>query len=222
LKISLQHYLDQYFVSANELCLSAGISPERFVQGVAQNVIPKPSYRVTADAKLHSCAFGVFDDVSAREGEYFSPANAVWIRQFEQALQRGDEPSQLFAQHYWSALAQVDALLRPHSDLFAGDGIDEQPAASRLTALRGHFLNGVFGVCVVQPDNMLQILRKELSQDALTRLTENGQKRHYRSDERDQLLPIMAIYDQVTMPFSPPEYLRCSRKRLLDDIRAGW
>jgi len=81
-----------------------------------------------------------------------------------------------------------------------------------------HFLAGTYGVCVVHPDSAQKIAAKEIAQDCLVALTENGQKKIYRPDELPALRDAIAAYDVIAMPFSPVDYPRSSRKRLIDDV----
>ncbi len=217
---ALQQYLDRYFVTANVLTQQNHISRERLQELISRQWIPAPSYVVESNGTLHSCAFGAFEHSDAVAADYFALATTDWIQLVEQDWLNGRDPEESIAQQYWQTLTKIDAVLIAESDLFYHGQLSREKAEQWLPTIRRHFVNGVFGVCVVEPRSLLPILRKELAQAALTRLTENGQKKQFSDNEKVRLKPIMTIYDQVCMPFSPLEYPRCSRKRLLDDLRA--
>lgn len=64
------------------------------------------------------------------------------------------------------------------------------------------------------------IARKEILQEKLMALSDNGTRERFDASERRQLLRLIGAYARASMPFSPVEYPRSRRKRLVDDLRA--
>jgi hypothetical protein len=61
---------------------------------------------------------------------------------------------------------------------------------------------------------------KEVLQEALIALTNNGVKTDYNSQDKTQLLNLIDQYEQASMPFSPAEYPNSIRQDLIEDLRA--
>lgn len=81
------------------------------------------------------------------------------------------------------------------------------------------FFNGTFGLCVADPSNGAGIVRKEMLQERLTAVTKNGSLAAPSTLSKRDLLALIDDYAGAAMPFSPAEYARSSRKRLVDDLR---
>ncbi|WP_430541955.1 DUF6058 family natural product biosynthesis protein [Stenotrophomonas maltophilia] len=60
---------------------------------------------------------------------------------------------------------------------------------------------------------------KEMLQEELANATANGSDPHATQYRRDKLLRLIDDYAESSMPFSPAEYPRNSRKRLVDELR---
>jgi hypothetical protein len=63
-------------------------------------------------------------------------------------------------------------------------------------------------------------VKKEMLQEKLTALTANGSDPHPAGFSKNELLQLIDDYASSAMPFSPAEYERSSRKRLVDDLRS--
>ena len=74
-------------------------------------------------------------------------------------------------------------------------------------------------MCVAHPDCEAAIARKEVLQEKLVALTDNGSTSSYPNDKAQQILDLIDAFAQSAMPFSPVDYALSSRKRLVDDLR---
>jgi hypothetical protein len=81
------------------------------------------------------------------------------------------------------------------------------------------FLGGIFSLCVADPSSEKSIARKEVLQEALTQLSGNGSRTDFSAEDKLHVLHLIDQYAHAAMPFSPPEYPRSSRKRLVEDLR---
>jgi hypothetical protein len=119
------------------------------------------------------------------------------------------------------ALGELNLSVWRLRDSFADDGaVIAEGLAVRVDSMWEHFLWGTFGLCVANPASADEIARKEVLQEKLTVLSENGSKQHFTADEQPALLELIDAYSHAAMPFSPAEYPMCSRKRLVDDLLA--
>ena len=60
---------------------------------------------------------------------------------------------------------------------------------------------------------------KEILQEKLSAITNNGSRVNYQNEDLAALKKLIDDYANSTMPFSPLEYPRSSRKRLVEDLR---
>ena len=82
-----------------------------------------------------------------------------------------------------------------------------------------HFLHGTFGLCVANPISEAHIARKEILQEKLNSLSDQGNKFSFTTDEAHALSQLIDEYAEASMPFSPAEFELSSRKRLVQDLR---
>jgi hypothetical protein len=97
--------------------------------------------------------------------------------------------------------------------------VDPALAREKAQAFLPYFFDGTCGLCVADPSSGAGIAEKELLQERLMELTLNGSRVADTADENHKLLALIDAYARSSMPFSPAEYPRSSRKRLMDDLR---
>jgi hypothetical protein len=220
----LDHYLGSYFMRREQLAAACGCPSEELTGLIRDRLIPAPSY-VVSQAHISSHVFGRLPAAGATEGEYFHPASKVWVGASRQVIEevgrRGayQELRRRFSVEMQRALRELNLSIWRLRDSFADDGaVIVEGLAVRVDSMWEHFLWGTFGLCVVNPASVAEIARKEVLQEKLTTLSENGTKQHFTVDERPVLLELIDAYSRAAMPFSPAEYPMCSRKRLVDDL----
>jgi hypothetical protein len=119
-----------------------------------------------------------------------------------------------------AALTQLNATTWRLTDSFTEAGeILTAGMNTRLDSAWQYFLNGTFGLCVKNPESEFDSARKEILQEKLVAITENGSKSEFATADRNAVVSLINDYAAASMPFSPMEYPRSSRKRLVDDLR---
>lgn len=204
--VTLARYLQTYFVDKPTFASLAGITIERLDVLLEACAIPKPTY--TCDGhSIHSAAFGLTHIDERLVGDYFHPECRKWVKIAGQAAE-GDACDAVLA-----ALArELDAGLRDYIS-------DTDAIKEKIQGFIPYFLDGTFGLCVADPSTGMEIARKEMLQERLTSLTESGSNPAPEGIGKDALLQLIDAYAGSAMPFSPAEYARSSRKRLVDDLR---
>lgn len=189
-------------------------------------MIPAPSYVVSNGDTVNSAAMGRMTAPDSRNGEYFHRHNAIWVNKATQAIkavganQASTYLKKIFDENCMQALKEKNRSLWHLADCFTEQGeIIDSGMNNRLAFFRANFLNGTFGLCVAQPDSESAIVHKEIVQEKLTALTENGAKEWASADDAHTMLDLIDLYDKAAMPFSALDYPRSSRKRLVDDLR---
>ena len=221
----LDRYLSAHFLNAAAFARSCDIEVDELHDLIRRELIPAPSY-VVRDGTLTSYVFGTRPAVGSTDGEYFHPAMAAWVvkARYDLAAQGLDGARErarnVFVAEFASALGTLDASLYRLRDAFDADG-NRIPAGlnARLDSAWEHFQRGTFGLCVANPASALAIARKEVLQEHLTAVTQNGAKTSFDAAEVPLIRQLMEDYAAASMPFSPIEYSRSSRKRLVDDLR---
>ncbi|AHY58009.1 DUF6058 family natural product biosynthesis protein [Stenotrophomonas rhizophila] len=202
----LDAYLRDYFVDTSTCAALAGITVQRLDALIAAEAIPAPTYRCNAGT-IHSAAFGSIDTDSRVSGAFFRPECTRWVRIAADAA-AGEERAAVVS----TLAAELAAHLRTCGD-------DAHRVDAKVAALLPHFFNGTFGLCVADPSSGRGIVRKEVLQETLVALTGNGSDPAPHGITAGELLTLIDDYADSAMPFSPAEYARSSRKRLVEDLR---
>jgi uncharacterized protein YgfB (UPF0149 family) len=225
----LDAYLAKHYMNAASFADTCGISVDQLSELISDRMIPAPSYVVTESTPATVCsyAFGELPAPGSTAGSYFHPAHVAWVKRAQKVvakLGRGSAYERLkqhFEKELQAALAELDSSKWRLRDCFNDDGsVIAVGLRTRLDSYWDHFLHGTFGLCVARPDSEYAIVEKEVLQEELTALSDNGAKRSFTLGEASTLLELIDEYERVSMPFSPIEYPVSSRKRLVDDLRA--
>src|SRR5688500_13146219 len=173
---------------------------------MAAKAIPEPTY--TCDgSSVRSAAFGAIETEEPLSGEYFRPECARWAKIADQAAPGRERDAVLSV-----LTSELETGLRAHFN-------DPAMIEGKIQDFLPYFLNGTFGLCAADPSTGTGIARKEILQEKLAKLTENGNNPSPAGIPRSELLQLIDDYATSAMPFSPAEYARSSRKRLVDDLR---
>lgn len=204
--MSLSDYLQRHFVDKSAFASLAGVSSERLDQLIAAEAIPSATYTCHGES-ISSAAFGATEIRENLTGEYFRPECVRWAAVAAAALPGSERAA---------VLAELTKELR----LGLHHYLEETTAIERkLESFLPYFWDGTFGLCVADPSCGAGIAKKEMLQEKLTALTANGSNPSPVGVSQKELLQLIEEYATSAMPFSPAEYGRSSRKRLVDDLR---
>lgn len=223
----LDHYLAEYYVNTDQLSALCEISAEELHALIQAQLIPEASYVVTASGTIHSFVFGEMQAPGAMPGHYFHRANIIWAKRARTAIaQSGQDSAQAmlrqdFMENFCTALTELNVTTWRLTDSFNEDGTAiEDGLRARAESTWKYFLNGTFGLCVAHPVSEAAIANKEVLQEKLSALTENGRKLAWTQQQLAPIWELIDAYADASMPFSPIEYSISSRKRLVDDLKA--
>lgn len=220
-------YLQRHYWTAERLAGACGLDIAQLDTLLDDRLVPAPSYVVAADGALQSAAFGDFPEAGATPGRYFHPGTVAWVARAREAVAQADAETaraaleQRFRRNFATALADLDRGLVRLPDSFDEQGT---PLAAGLDARTADawdaFGQGIFGLCVSDPTSEHAIATKEILQETLgARRQALAGDRAATADPAD-LPGLIARYARAAMPFSPLEYPRSSRKRLVEDFAA--
>ena len=202
----LKTYLQKHFVDKPTFASLLGVTVERLDELIAAKAIPEPTY--TCDgSSVRSAAFGAIPIEESLSGEYFRPECTRWAKIANQAAP-GKERDAVLSE----LTNELKTGLRTYFK-------DPTIVEGKIQNFLPYFLNGTFGLCAADPSTGTGIARKEILQERLTELTENGSNPSPPGVSKSELLRLIDDYAVSAMPFSPAEYARSSRKRLVDDLR---
>lgn len=222
----LDAYLAEYYLNAEQLAAAAALTVAQLDELIAQQLVPMPAYEIKG-GRLHSFVFGDMAAPGASAGRFFPAAQLAWISLARQARAQADvqqaqaQLRQQFAARYGAALATLNLTTWRLPDCFddTGAAIAEGLRARTDSAWR-YFLNGTFSLCVANPVSEAHIATKEVLQEKLMQLSDNGSKASFTAQELALLPALIDAYAAAAMPFSPVEYAKSSRKRLVEDLCA--
>ncbi len=222
----LASYLKERFFNLEQLAAACGASPQEIEDLIGQKLVPGPTYVVSDQVKISSKLFGEMEAKGATPGSYFHPSSVVWVGVANEILRhyQGEaakkELERRFAERFCAALSILNETCWRLGDCFCDSG---SPIASGLKVRSDstwtHFLQGTWGMCVANPVSEAAIAEKSVLQEKLIDLSDNGARVEYSEAESEILNTVIDSYEAVSMPFSPAEYERTSRKRLIDDLR---
>jgi hypothetical protein len=203
--MSLADYLHEHFVDKAAFAALAGIEVVRLDELIAAQAIPQATY--TCDGvSIASAVFGRTQIDEPLSGAYFRPQCVRWVRIAEQAPPGSERGA---------VLAALTGELRT---AMAGCFDTQEAIESRIRGYLPYFFDGTFGLCVADPSSGAGIAKKEVLQERLVALTANGSAPP-PDVAREDMLRLIDDYASAAMPFSPAEYGRSSRKRLVDDLK---
>lgn len=222
----LNHYLERHFLNEVQLTCAGAISIDALDALIHDRLIPAPSYVVTEAGNLCSFVFGEMAAPGATPGRYFPPSQLIWIDRARHAIARdAKEDAQIrlkaqFTTNFATALATLNLSTWRLRDSFDDHGapIDDGLLA-RTEAAWEHFLNGTFGLCVANAMSEAHIAYKEVLQEKLTKISDNGRQTVFSPQLVQATHELIDAYAAAAMPFSPIEYASSSRKRLVEDLR---
>lgn len=223
----LSDYLAQYYWTAAQLAGACSIAVDELNSLVRAGLAPAPSYVVFDDGRFISAAFGEFQVAGMNSGQHFHPRNKHWVELAIEAKHRvGDQRAQAdlkqqFSGKFANALAELNQSTHRMPDSFSSDGCQiEKGIKLRTDGAWDALIAGVFSLCVADPSSESLIARKEVLQEVLTQLSENSSQLEFSEIEKAHIRNLISQYEIAAMPFSPIEYPRSSRKRLVEDFRA--
>lgn len=222
----LDRYLAHHYLNDVQLSAAAGIDIGSLDALVRDALVPAPAYVVSEHGTVCSYVFGEMDARGSVPGRYFHPAQAAWIDRARELLSSGptgDAPERMrntFAANFSAALATLNLTTWRMPDCFDAQGAPISTGLrARTESAWRYFLNGTFCLCVANPISEAHIACKEVLQEKLTQLSQDGSRTAFSPDEARLLLALVDAYAVAAMPFSPVEYARSSRKRLVEDLR---
>jgi hypothetical protein len=221
----LNAYLARYFSTSAQLAAASELSRTELDDLLSRSLIPAPSY-VVKNSTVRSAVFGEASAPGAIDGQYFHRLCVSWVQRAAECRSRlsGElayaELRNRFRDNLRDAFAELDRTVWRLQDCFRYDrSLIDVGFAARFEAIWHHFQNGTYGVCVARPDSELAIARKEVLQEKLIALTANGARILYVGNERAVVEETIREYAEACSLFSPSDYARSSRKRLVDDLR---
>lgn len=202
---SVKAYLDAYFLPKARFAELAQVAPDRLEALIALEAVSQPTYICTGQS-IRSAAFGETDIDENVHGEFFRPECARWV-EIANCAPAGQERS-----------AVLDTL-RSECRAALREELDNAEVEARIDRFLPHFWSGTFGLCVADPSSGAGIVRKERLQERLTQVTDQGINSDSHGLSPREILALIDEYERASMPFSPVEYERSSRKRFVEDLR---
>jgi hypothetical protein len=223
---ALNNYLAQYYLNEAQLASASGMRMDAVDALIRDQLLPAPAYVVTDDGKLHSHVFGAMPAPGATPGRYFHPSQLAWIALVRDAFASdagrniANQLKERFASRFAASLATLNLTTWRLHDSFSDDGAPiAEGLQARTDSAWTYFLNGTFALCVANPISEAHIAVKEVLQEKLTQLSENGSKTAYPPEQLPHMRALIDAYAAAAMPFSPVEYPLSSRKRLVENLR---
>lgn len=221
----LNNYFKKHFLTEVQLASASAMRIDEIDALIHNRLVPAPSYVVTNTGNVCSFVFGEMTAPGSTPGRYFRPSQLFWIDRARHAIAGGAAENieaslkAQFTLNFATALATLNLSTWRLRDSFGDDGapIDDGLRA-RTDAAWEYFLNGTYALCVANPISEAHIAYKEVLQEKLTQISDNGSKTMFSPQLAQTTHDLIDAYAAASMPFSPVEYSSSSRKRLVDDL----
>ena len=222
----IERYLRERFLPADAFAQVCGIGEAELSQLVERGLAPRAAYETDGDT-IRSFVFGTLPAPGISADRWFNPHSTHWVARAQRELvgHEGDAEAAAialqmrFRDNYLQALRDTHEAGGPIPGLHDATGhFDEAAFDAQFPDIWRHFLAGTYGLCVAHPFDEAHIVAKEAAQARLTHLTSNGTRRDFDDGQKAAVRELIARYEVLSMPFSPAEYARSSRKRLVEDM----
>lgn len=216
----LQNYLDKHFISRSQLKQILGVRNDELIELISKGMIPAWSYKIE-NGYSYTHVFGQSPVSKCRNGEYFSPFVIDWYNDnltlFPDHQTTNNLEEKLRSKFIESYIAE--AYTNESFKNYLKEVIDNfQTIQEYANNSWQHHLEGTYGVCVNKPSCVARIIKKQVAVVALSKITNNGVKRSYTEKELTELHKCIEEYNKVAMPFSPVDYEKSSRRRLVVSV----
>ena len=208
--MNLIDYLQDHFLTREQLLAHTGIDEGRLDEWQALGMMPRPSYRLRLALACDSF-FGQHEETHAID--WYAQGYVAWAGLLA-ALDGPRQAYAVFAQRYRRRLTELAVDKRvTYPQALADD--------AHIEAEWRHFLDGTYGLCTRSglPED---IAAKEAAIALIRALTESGEPQGLNEEARQRLAAAVELLDRASAPFAPHEVERSSRRRYVDEIRAGW
>lgn len=215
----IQDYLDQYFLSKRMLASELDIEIEEVAELTEIGFIPSCSYKVE-NKIIYSYVFGRSRANDCRDDEYFSPSVISWFKSNSQAYSLNAKDNHAMAERIRSDFIAKYIEIATHNSHFFNifRNLNKNDLLEMAERTWSHHTKGTYGICVRTPSSIEQIISKQVIVEELIQLTQDGQRRNFSKEEWNTFKISAKKFDQIAMPFSPADYEKSSRKRLVDNV----
>lgn len=224
LREQVEQYLTTHFLTLTQLAHESHVPPERIVSLMENQCIPKHSYVRKEVISVGNDVFGEHA-LEVKTTLYYSRSLVLLLLRAEnlschQGLEEVATAMKTWMRKQFQARFQSLPEARIGFPLcFCEDGrLDEHAFEVHFKEVFQNWLEGVYGICVVDAASPEAIATKEVYQAYLGYLTAQGTRTEFTGEERRRLTAVLPLYNAVTMPFSAHEYPHTSRKRFIDDV----
>jgi hypothetical protein len=225
---STLNYLAHNYLDLAQLAQLSNVSKADILAMIDAQLIPGASYWIDDQGMIFSAAFGELTRCDLTNNTYFHSSTVVWITQATTLKNRVGmtlapaEFNKQFAaefEHCYRQLQnEVIATLTNSHITFLAEVRNKLHSPELLSKCTRYFMQGIFGLCVAAPYTMRVIAKKEVLQQLLTIASSNMDQISQQIDSIPVWRAFIQEYAQLSMPFSPDEYPRSSRKRLCEDF----
>ena len=199
-------YLDENFLSLEELSAQTGISADKIKVYIEEQLLPQPSYKLRKIFTITS----PLDDEHKIDGEtlYFPKSYLSLLNNLEK------QNSQEIKENFINQMRQH--LLNHNSkDLAYENAVsDENRIEKELENEWDYYQKGIYGICTLNASPS-ELIEKEIAVKKLLRFLDKFSEDKWEH-KKSELLQIIAEYDEVSNVFAPYQRESSSRGKYVD------
>ena len=204
--MELIKYLNKYFFTRQYLLEITKITEQDLIKYQEDGLMPKCSYKLSLNIKSDSF-FGSHDD--EQEIEYYAKGYSSWLA-IIQSHNSAEAVYSVFANRYKAAIERLK-----EQGYYSTNSKVTSALSEHIKEEWSHFLNGIYGLCTKSglPED---IAAKELSILIINKLSEHNE---LTPEQLNKLTLAVDLLDSASSLFAPPERLKSSRYRLVNEVR---
>ena len=223
--LALEAYLKDGYVSLDEISSRTKLSTVILESLIEARCMPGPSYEIRERKEIYAFVNDEVDTLSLETtAQYFARDVIGWVAALEPRLRRLS-PADLapilkseMREEFETGLSEHGASEIEYGGFVASTGYIDGTGFDRYFEeyIWPHWYNGTWGICVRGSDSMKNIARKTVAVNLLKKLTDDGTKTVYSTDETGPVRAAIAEYEAIVPPFSPHDRHESSRARLVE------
>ena len=223
----LESYLEERYVSLQEIAERTGLAVDRLEELIAAGCMPGASYERRHREEMWAHINGDADTVSLKTvSRYFAADVITWVLSIAPRLAKSSPRQLAPVLREELRTGFLDGLvLHGGAAIAYGGFMDEDGVIDRQgfdihfeTYVWTNWRAGTWGICVLDSWDIRNIARKTVAVERLKGLTRDGAKTSYSPAEAREVRHAMTEYDAIVPPFSPHDRHEASRARLVDAL----
>lgn len=208
-------YIQENFIESNQVCQIAGISPQKLLELIEKELIPKASYKIDLTYKISS---PLQDEIVISEVKDYFPKNVINLIKTNILLKNPSEFKKTLKTEF------VESFVINTDKKFGYDNVMNENGSVNMEKLNivfeqewQYYLKGIYGICTLNGTGT-EIAKKEIAVKKLIVFNKSHKDNKLTEAEKKELLKLNSEFNEGSNLFAPFQSKNSSRGKYLDEI----